>query len=198
MQGEDQLTALAVRSEVANTQAAAARAQEAANSLYTRSPWDYADLGLNIFTDVARTNLRGAGGPASSVGQVGYSAVKLVPYQVAAGESASKQLTCEPNAPGVNVVPLVTTPIIYRSPQLTTTQPLEVPDVVVPSTSSGLGCGCSRGLAGVYPVGGPLGVSCTPAPGLPAASRPAASSWGWLGLFAVGFVGLLLVRGSAR
>src|SRR5579864_5283310 len=71
---ESPATAAAVQADMIATQRAAVLAENATRSIYTRSPFDFADMGLNIFTDVARANAAGAGGPAGSAAAIGYSA----------------------------------------------------------------------------------------------------------------------------
>lgn len=156
-------------------QAAVRKAQDAANSLYRRSPWDYRDMGLNIFTDVARTNARGAGGPAGKTGVLAYSAAR-VPFgpltNPAEKLAAAVGSECDAPPVGVELVPLATSVSGVRRVKLTTDQGIDVPDVPdVPA---------ARGMGQALPVGGSYPVSCSPAVESSALGSSGIPSWVWL------------------
>jgi len=121
--------AVAVQSSNIALQQAVSNAQAAANSIYARTPWDYADMGVNIFNDVANSNARGAGGPASRIAPFGYSAPG-VPFGPTASTGELDVKQCGVRAPSVQIVPLATSLSKVRQPTLTTTQPVAVPPVV--------------------------------------------------------------------
>ena len=212
---ESPATAQAVQSEMIATQAGAVAAQAAANSIYTRSPFDFADMGLNIFSDVALANAAGAGGPAGAAAAIGYSAPG-VPF----GPSGSVPISSAEDAPAVEMVPLTASVSGYPGqPKLTTNQGVNVPPVGPgwrqawarrprnPRRLGGqvqgktLGTDVSVLQGAPYPVAGAYPVSCSKLGASSPADNSAAggiSIWWWLGLVAVGLLVVNADSGSRR
>jgi len=155
--------ARAVQGEMIGMQAAVINAQAAANSLSTRSPADFADLGPNIMADVAATNRYGAGGPAGASGSIAYSApgVPFGPWLNRGPGDRVPVGPCPISKP-VQLVPLQMSVSQVRQPTLTTAQPLDTSPAPCSRPRTGNICmDIARALVGSTEVSADVLWACT-------------------------------------
>lgn len=203
-----------VQTEMIGMQAGVVNAQAAADKLYTRSPFDYADMGLNIFADVARQNAQGAGGPGGKTAAIGYSG-----YGVPFGPRGAAAIACEGDEPGVTIVPVNSSISTYpNQPKLTTDQNLNVP-AVPPSWRQAWANRPRKSLRGggpmtgkrlsdlvtalpgaPYPTAGPYPTTCNPQNAAIAvnSSGSGISPLWWLALIGVGLLAFGGYDGRSR